>query len=206
MDGRRGVIDLDSKEDGRKSPAWLAARVGGAILAVAAVSYLAYATWPSKPSQATYRSGGTEAVSASAEPALQQEIELLRREVADLRAEVAALKGGKTPPAGPFGGRLERVIDTGTLVIAGRTVSIHGLRPIDDRQHVASLVKFIEDAGGTLNCEAVGEMHRCRTANGFDIAAVVLSNGGGRAAADAPAEYRSLEQEAKRKKLGVWRS
>ena len=54
-----------------------------------------------------------------------------------------------------------------------------------------------EPAGG-------GNEHRCRVGD-QDLSRVVLFNGGGRATADAPAELRELEQQARSTRLGIWR-
>ena len=52
-------------------------------------------------------------------------------------------------------------------------------------------------------CEPAGNDYRCRV-DDQDLSRVVLFNGGGRASANAPAELRALEQQARSARLGIW--
>ncbi|WP_342452416.1 PBP1A family penicillin-binding protein [Pararoseomonas baculiformis] len=95
-----------------------------------------------------------------------------------------------------------RVIDTATLRIGNRAVQLAGVIGMRG-EYAESMEAFI--AGREVTCMPVGDgAHRC-TLGDRDLSEVVLSNGGGRAAADAPAELRGYEAEARRERLGVWR-
>jgi penicillin-binding protein 1A len=48
-----------------------------------------------------------------------------------------------------------------------------------------------------------GNAYRCRVGN-QDLSRVVLFNGGGRAAANATAGLRALEQQARASRVGIW--
>jgi 1A family penicillin-binding protein len=95
-----------------------------------------------------------------------------------------------------------RVIDTATLRIGDRAVQLTGV--IGMRGEFAeSMEAFI--GGRDVTCEPLGEgAHRC-VVEGRDLSEVVLSNGGGRAAADASPALRASEAAARRERLGIWR-
>lgn len=95
-----------------------------------------------------------------------------------------------------------RVIDTATLRIGDRAVQLTGV--IGQRGDFAeSMEAFI--AGRDVTCEPVSDgAHRC-VVGGRDLSEVVLSNGGGRAAADASPALRANEAAARRDRLGIWR-
>lgn len=54
-------------------------------------------------------------------------------------------------------------------------------------------------------CEPAGSgsEYRCRV-DDQDLSRVVLFNGGGRAAANATADLRALEQQARSSRIGIW--
>lgn len=201
--------------------------VVGAIVLLTALPAVAWMVWPQRDGpdatpalQAQFGGSGTsqqiETLRRDLEALreenrqLRTDLEQLRREQEELRRQSpGAAPGG--PPAyqqtqgAPVAGPLERLIDTGTVVVAGQTLKIYGIRPINDPQHVNLLAAFVRENGNQLTCEPRNGLYTCRTASGHDLAAVVLANGGARAAREAPPEYRQYEAEAKKKRLGVWR-
>ena len=94
-----------------------------------------------------------------------------------------------------------RVIDTATLRIGDRAVQLAGV--------IGAGGIFAQDmeafiAGREIACEPVADgAHRCGV-GGRDLAEVVLSNGGGRASADAPPALRRAEAAARAARLGIW--
>jgi membrane peptidoglycan carboxypeptidase len=104
-------------------------------------------------------------------------------------------------PAGLRGA--PEVLDTATLRLGGQVVRLSGVLGLDG-EHAEDMAAFL--AGREVACEpdaAMPGFHRCR-AGERDLAEVVLSNGGGRAAADAqPALWRA-EQVARSEGRGIW--
>jgi 1A family penicillin-binding protein len=95
------------------------------------------------------------------------------------------------------------VKNTGTLEVQGRVVRLHGVEGTrgraarEFRRYLGQREVVCEPVGG-------GNEHRCRV-DDQDLSRVVLFNGGGRATADAPAELREFEQQARSTRLGIWR-
>jgi 1A family penicillin-binding protein len=140
---------------------------------------------------------------------------LIWRDFATRAAGVLAKKRGgqtvaQTRPAAPaqpqaagaVRGAAE-VVDTGTLDFRGRVVRLVGVEGEDGR-FARQLARFLRNRD--VVCEPAGsaERHRCKV-GGHDLSTLVLLNGGGRAAADAPPELVSAEEEARTARLGVWR-
>lgn len=115
-------------------------------------------------------------------------------------AEPTPPKPAVSPP-GPVSGVAE-VIDTATLRVDGKVVRLFGVewarggRPED-------LTGYL--AGREITCEPAdaNEVYRCKV-DGRDLSQVVLYNGGGRAAADAPAELVAAQERARTERVGVW--
>src|SRR6202022_4592418 len=85
------------------------------------------------------------------------------------------------------------VLDTAMLAIRGRKIQLEGILGDGDRRAVRSLARFL---GGP-------ERYRCNV-DGQNLSEVILSNGGARATADAPAELLAAEDEARSARLGIW--
>jgi len=94
------------------------------------------------------------------------------------------------------------VQNTGMLEIQGRIVRLFGVEGIrgravrEFRRYLANREVVCEPAGG-------GNDYRCRL-DDQDLSRVVLFNGGGRASANASAELRALEQQARSGRVGIW--
>lgn len=135
---------------------------------------------------------------------LRDEFEQLRKNHDDLKRQVESGRSGPSAEGKPISGRIDRIVDTGTLMISGQRVRLYGVQGVSNRRHVDLLSGFIRNEGGQLNCEPKGEAHICRTQKGNDLSAVVLANGGARVATDSTDDYRRFEAEAKRKRIGIW--
>jgi endonuclease YncB( thermonuclease family) len=95
------------------------------------------------------------------------------------------------------------VLDTATLRLGGQVVRLAGVLGLDG-EHAEDMAAFL--AGREVACEpdpATPGFHRCR-AGERDLAEVVLSNGGGRAAADAQPGHWRAEQRARSEGRGIW--
>jgi hypothetical protein len=95
------------------------------------------------------------------------------------------------------------VLDTGTLDIRGRVVRLVGVDGEDGR-FARQLARFLRNRDVVCEPAAGADRHRCKV-EGHDLSTLVLINGGGRAASDAPPELLTAEEEARMSRLGVWR-
>jgi len=105
------------------------------------------------------------------------------------------------PSAGVVRG-VPTVQTTGILQIQGRVVPLFGVEGVRGR----AAREFTRYLGSReVACEPVGggDAYRCRVGN-QDLSRVVLFNGGGRAAANATADLRALEQQARASWVGIW--
>ncbi len=96
------------------------------------------------------------------------------------------------------------VLDTATLSIRGRKIQLEGILGDGDRRAVRPLARFLRRR--EVICEPGGapERYRCNV-DGQNLSELILSNGGARATADAPAELLAAEDEARSARLGIWR-
>jgi len=93
------------------------------------------------------------------------------------------------------------VLDTATLRIGQDLVRLAGVEGFTG-QAADQMARYL--VGRDVICEAPDASgHRCRVGD-RDLAEVVLSNGGGRAAATAPPLLRRAENDARRARLGIW--
>lgn len=94
-----------------------------------------------------------------------------------------------------------QVVDTGTLRMGGETVRLRGVR--GEAGHPAQqLASYL--GGRQVSCEpAAADRYRC-TVEDWDLSAVVLFNGGGRATPDAPQDLRREESKARAARRGIW--
>jgi endonuclease YncB( thermonuclease family) len=113
------------------------------------------------------------------------------------RQEPVVLRPSKPQP---LSGRA-RVVDTATIELDGRTVRLRGVRGEGGAQ-TRELEGWID--GRPMACfPSVGGRHVCEV-DGFDLAEVVLFNGGGRATADASPVLRRAERQAREARRGLW--
>jgi membrane peptidoglycan carboxypeptidase len=96
------------------------------------------------------------------------------------------------------------VLDMATLAIKGRTIQLEGILGDDDRRAVRLLARFLRRREVICEPSASPDRYRCNV-NGRDLSEVILSNGGARAAPDAPADLLAAEEEARSARIGVWR-
>src|SRR5690606_16397153 len=120
---------------------------------------------------------------------------------------VEALKGAPAP-AVPVVADAElslqgapQVLDTGTMRVAGQRVRLLGIDGVAG-EAAQAMADYI--GGREVLCRpAPGGRHRCEV-DGWDLSEVVLFNGGGRATADAPADYVKAERKARTQRKGIW--
>jgi endonuclease YncB( thermonuclease family) len=94
------------------------------------------------------------------------------------------------------------VLDTGTLRLAGKTVRLFGVAPVSQ----IGVKEFARYLGSReVVCWPVSSLkvHRC-LAQGHDLSAVVLFNGGGRTTSNAPPQLVAAENHARSARVGVW--
>jgi membrane peptidoglycan carboxypeptidase len=122
---------------------------------------------------------------------------------------VAASSPSPGPPAGAGSEAAARgaadVLDTATLGIRGRKIQLEGVLADSDRRAVRALARFLRRR--EVICEPAGapDRYRC-SVDGQNLSSVILSNGGARAAPDAPAELLAAEDEARSARVGIWRN
>lgn len=97
-----------------------------------------------------------------------------------------------------------QVVDTATLKFRGTTVQVSGISGeggIPARQ----MDSFIAEQGGQVTCQRLGNgKYRCRTSQGYDLAAAALVNGAARISTAAPDEYREMQSQAQASHKGIW--
>jgi penicillin-binding protein 1A len=95
------------------------------------------------------------------------------------------------------------VQNTATLEIQGRIVRLFGVEGVRGRA-AREFRRFLRNREVICEPAGSGNDYRCRI-DDQDLSRVVLFNGGGRASANAPADLRALEQQARSTRLGIWR-
>jgi membrane peptidoglycan carboxypeptidase len=110
---------------------------------------------------------------------------------------------GANADAGPKGGA--EVLDTATLAIRGRKIQLEGILGDGDRRSVRALTRFLRRREVTCQPTGVPDRYRC-SVDGQNLSEVILSNGGARAAPDAPADLLAAEDEARSARVGIWRN
>lgn len=127
-------------------------------------------------------------------------------EAAALRPTAQAPPPSTTPPAQPrqLRGTAE-VLTTANLIVGNRAVRIAHIEGRDEA-HARGIAAFIASRGGSVSCEPVpaAAAMRCTTTDGIDLAEAALFNGGARATADAPENYRTVEAAAREARRGIW--
>lgn len=94
------------------------------------------------------------------------------------------------------------VQNTGMLEIQGRIVRLFGVEGIRGRA-VREFRRYLGNREVVCEPTGSGNDYRCRL-DDQDLSRVVLFNGGGRASANASAELRALEQQARSSRVGIW--
>ncbi|MDE0941984.1 MAG: thermonuclease family protein [Alphaproteobacteria bacterium] len=116
-----------------------------------------------------------------------------------------------------------KVIDAGSLRIAGQTVRLRGIATpaADDRcpfrtvtiacGRVATTALMDLTAGAEVECDIPDDSDRSRTigatcqASGYDLSEGMVYTGYARPIKGAPARYREVEAAARKRKRGLWR-
>lgn len=135
-------------------------------------------------------------------------LQAARRNTSALTPENAAnppAPAANLPDAADAGARgLADVLDMATLAIRGRKIQLEGIIGDDDRHSVRSLTRFLRRREVICEPGAAPDRYRC-SVNGQNLSEVILSNGGARAAPDAPADLLAAEDEARSARIGIWR-
>ncbi|KLK91654.1 hypothetical protein AA309_18845 [Microvirga vignae] len=95
------------------------------------------------------------------------------------------------------------VVDAATLSLQGRTIHLFGVQADGDAGSANELTKYLD--GREVDCEPAGptDVYRCQV-DRMDLSLVVLFNGGGRAAPDAPPGLTLAADRARSARVGVW--
>lgn len=121
-------------------------------------------------------------------------------------ATTAPAPDSTTPPepdVARISGEIEQVITTSTFVVAGQQFELFGVIG-EPSPYVEALTGWLTANGNRLDCQPEGGKFRCFTPGKVDVGGVVIFNGVGKAAPDAPLEYRNAEAQARSAGKGVW--
>ena len=105
------------------------------------------------------------------------------------------------PSAGVIRG-VPIVQTTGMLEIAGHVLRLFGVEGARGRP-AREFTRYLGNREVACEPAGSGNDYRCRVGD-QDLSRVVLFNGGGRAAANATANLRALEQQARASRVGIW--
>jgi endonuclease YncB( thermonuclease family) len=95
------------------------------------------------------------------------------------------------------------VLDTGTLAIRGTIVRLEGIQ--GERGTMArQLSRFLRRREIACAPSETPGLHRCRIGS-YNLSAIILAAGGGRATPDASEELQAAEDQARSARIGVWR-
>jgi 1A family penicillin-binding protein len=120
-------------------------------------------------------------------------------EAADARK--TALVGSSGPAVDALVLRgVPRVVDTATLAFGPRIVRLAGVEGAAGG-FAQTMSEYLK--GKQVACTPSGTAHRCEV-GGYDLAEVVLWNGGGRASPDAAPALKSAESNARAQRRGIW--
>ena len=138
----------------------------------------------------------SQAIAARTKAARQQAAETVG--LARKSEQVGGTDANKTPIRGAA-----NIQNTGTLQIQGRRVRLAGVEATGAGRSVRDFRNYLR--GREVACEPVGagDEYQCRVDN-QDLSRVVLFNGGSRAAANASAEHRRMEELARSMRAGIW--
>jgi endonuclease YncB( thermonuclease family) len=107
------------------------------------------------------------------------------------------------PHVAPISGTIERVVTTSTFVVGGQQFDLFGVIG-EPAPYTTGLSGWLAANGNRVNCTPEGGKYRCFTPGKADVGGVVIFNGAGKAAPDAPQEYVAAEQKAQAQRKGVW--
>jgi penicillin-binding protein 1A len=132
---------------------------------------------------------------------------LLTKDKRQAPAETVAATNPNEPAPTTAGANLVRgvpeVMDTGTLAIRGIVVRLEGVQ--GERGTLArQLARFLRRREVMCIPSEIPGVQRCRIGN-YNLSAIILAAGGGRATPDAPEELQAAEDQARSARLGVWR-
>jgi penicillin-binding protein 1A len=94
------------------------------------------------------------------------------------------------------------VQSTGVIELLGNQIRLYGVEGVRGRP-AHELRRYLGRREVVCEPIAGGNEHRCRV-DDQDLSRVVLFNGGGRAGAGATADLRSLEEQARAARVGIW--
>lgn len=120
-------------------------------------------------------------------------------EEADKRKGALAGNAGPAVDAQALRG-VPRIIDTATLAFGPRIVRLAGVEG-QGGALARNMAEYL--SGKEVACMPSGAAHRCEV-GGYDLAEVVLWNGGGRAAPDAAPALKAAESKARAERRGIW--
>ncbi|WP_407520511.1 transglycosylase domain-containing protein [Methylobacterium oryzisoli] len=145
-------------------------------------------TPPEPPARESAREAGTRDAAA--------------RETAGPRGAWQSPEGKAAAP--PLLRGTARVIDTGRLRIDGQTIRLVGVEGQGGRV-AREFRQYLRKR--EVECDPAGEadVYRCR-AGAQDLSEVVLFNGAGKAAPNAPPDLQAAEASAKARQAGVWQN
>jgi penicillin-binding protein 1A len=108
-----------------------------------------------------------------------------------------------TPTGENIRGRAE-VIDTATLDVNGKPISLFGIEPNRDPRALRALAHYLRRR--EVVCAAVpnANSHRC-LASGQDLTEAILAAGASKAAANASPDLLAVEEMARAQRVGIWR-
>jgi hypothetical protein len=120
-------------------------------------------------------------------------------------AMLPAQAGAPQPPKPPqtiVGHPIVR--DTATLVLGRRDIHLFGVLG-EGGELADGLQSFITASGGTVTCAPQdAHFYVCMLPGNVDVAMAALLNGAARVTVDAPDLYRGQQEQAQRKKIGIW--
>lgn len=130
-----------------------------------------------------------------------------RKRPSAAKADPAPVREVAAPAPGLEIRGVPEVVDTGTLAFRGRTVRLLGVDG-EGGALARQLARYLRrrevicapEAGGDAGAAAL----RCRI-DGDDLASLILTAGGARAAEDAPADLLAAEEQARSERAGLWR-
>lgn len=100
------------------------------------------------------------------------------------------------------------LLDTATLEIAGRRVSLAGLVPVPHPGALGAARAYLQNNGSNVNCRAIGpntEAMECTLiGRGTDIGEVFVLSGFATVTSNAPTKIRQAEAQARQSRTGVW--
>ena len=118
-------------------------------------------------------------------------------------ARTAAPDDPASSPSGAAVRGIPEVLDTGTRAIRGTVIRLEGIQ--GERGAMArQLARFLRRREIVCGPSDTMGVQRCRIGN-YNLSAIILAAGGGRATADAPDELLAAEDQARSARLGVWR-